>query len=78
MKTFLTGIVITSILYIIIYLIYTFIVWNFTNPFLWIISIPKYDQGTRVVILFYWSLYYIILYISIYNYYKNKQKDKQL
>jgi len=38
--------------YTIVYLFKTFIIWEFTNPFNWIINLPSYDGVIRFGILF--------------------------
>jgi hypothetical protein len=39
--------------YAVVYLFYTFIFWEFKNPFQWVINIPSYSGETRFLILFY-------------------------
>jgi hypothetical protein len=52
MKLFLINLSITIILYTIVYLIKSFVIWDLTNPFQWIIDIPKYDAEQRGLGLF--------------------------
>lgn len=42
---------IISICYTIYYLIKTFVIWKFTNPFDWIINIPNYTNDDRGTII---------------------------
>lgn len=48
------------ITYMSMYLIKTFLVWEFTNPFWWILELPDYSSLTRFIILFYVLLIYFI------------------
>ena len=63
---------ITICLYVISYLIYSFIVFEFNNPFKWIINIPNYDNDVRAIIIGYWILYYVVAYWVIYSEIKEK------
>lgn len=38
--------------YTLVYLVKSFVIWEFTNPFQWIIDIPTYQPDTRGLILF--------------------------
>lgn len=38
--------------YIIVYIISTFVNWEFKNPFQWIIDLPQYDTEIRLTIIF--------------------------
>lgn len=58
---------ITTIVYIIIYLMKSFITWNLTNPFQWIIDIPTYDSVDRFLILIFMLFYLIINNVISYN-----------
>jgi len=60
-KIMLANILINLSLYLIVYLIKSFIIWEFTNPVRWIINIPKYGQEARGFILFAYILYQSIL-----------------
>ena len=57
-KIFLTQWLITTSLYVFIYLCKTFIYLEFTNPFQWIVDLPKYSVETRSEILCAILLYY--------------------
>ena len=59
--------VITTMLYTIIYLFKSFIVWNLTNPFQWIINIPTYDGVDRFMILFFVLFYLFMNNVVSYN-----------
>ncbi len=65
--------IVTICLYIISYLIYSFIVFEFNNPFKWIINIPTYDNEVRAVLLGYWIIYYVVGYYIIYSEIKEKK-----
>lgn len=71
----LIGQTITAILYIVVYLVKTFIIWEFTNPFSWIINMPNYDNETRGFIMFGIVFYYCFLYGILYD---SKESIKQL
>ena len=66
LKLILTGQTITICLYTLVYLCKTFIMFEFTNPFQWIIDIPIYTNTERGNILFYVLGYYSVLYIILY------------
>jgi len=51
-KVFLYHWLTTITLYTIVYLVRTFIIWEFNNPFAWIINMPNYDNETRGLGLF--------------------------
>lgn len=42
----------TSIIYWSCYVIKTFVIWKFTNPFFWIIEMPNYSSNQRADGLF--------------------------
>ena len=50
----------TVILYSIIYFSYSFIMWEFKNPFEWIINVPTYESSSRFLILFAWGAYHSV------------------
>ncbi len=52
------------IIYVIVYLIYTFSIWRFKNPFEWIIDMPTYRNEDRFAILF-GILFYTTISIGI-------------
>jgi len=55
---------ITNIItYLGIYLIKTFVMWELTNPFQWIIDLPTYDSAHRAAILFTYAFFALINYI---------------
>ncbi len=51
-KIIIYNIIITLFLYIIIYLIYSWCIWEFINPIQWIINIPTYSNLERFMLLF--------------------------
>lgn len=57
-KKILTVQLATFCIYILLYLIKTFVIWKITNPFLWIINLPDYDSNTRGLILTGFVCYY--------------------
>lgn len=46
-KKILTGQLITFALYTVVYLVKSFVLWEFTNPFDWIINLPTYLPEVR-------------------------------
>jgi len=70
MKLFITNLCVTIILYFIVYFIKSFIIWDFTNPFQWIIDIPTYEDGDRFLILFciiLWQTFQILIITPLIN-----------
>lgn len=65
--------IISVILYSIIYLIKSFILFELTNPFWWILSLPQYTSGERagvLSIIIFFQIFVHILKIGIFS--KNK------
>ena len=60
--------------YTIVYFIKSFIIWEFTNPFQWIINMPTYSEGTRFMILFYFLVWQIIQPVVMYQIFKHSLK----
>jgi hypothetical protein len=58
MKILKQHITMTLILYVIVYFLYSFIVWEFKNPFEWIINMPIYESSSRFLILCAWVIYH--------------------
>lgn len=56
-KAYLTTSAVAVLIYTIGYLIKTFVIFQFTNPFQWVIDIPTYKESTRLIIAFYYVLY---------------------
>lgn len=56
---------ITAIVYTIVYILKSFIIWEFTNPIQWIINLPIYDEHTRFIILCFYILYNIVIGLII-------------
>lgn len=73
-KIILRQQLLTISLYIFVYLCRSFIVFEFKNPFQWIIDIPKYDEETRLFIIFFGTIYYVASFIIINDHYKSKSK----
>jgi len=61
-KYLLLNAIVTFTIYTIVYLCKTFIIWDFTNPFKWILDIPYYTEETRMNILFFYICYQILLF----------------
>lgn len=75
LKIFLYGTCTSISLYILSYLIKTFVIWEFENPLKWVIDIPNYSNDTRAGIL----ISYVFLQACIYGMwldYFNTQKKK--
>jgi len=47
--------------YLTVYTIWTFVIWEFKNPFQWIIDIPTYSYDQRGMGLFAIALYYLAI-----------------
>ena len=64
---YLTGIHLmsTTIIYMIVYAVISFTIWEFKNPFQWIIDLPIKTEGIRFMILFYYVLYTVVSLILI-------------
>lgn len=60
MKKFKTMFIINQCIYWSVYLIKTFIIWEWKNPFQWIIDVPTYDEMTRFMLIF-----YILFFIGV-------------
>jgi hypothetical protein len=65
LKLILFGQSITAIIYATVYLLKSFIIWKFTNPFLWIINLGYYSSEDRFFLLICFLFYYAILSIII-------------
>lgn len=76
-KIIITGQLITLAIYIIIYLVGTFCLWEFRNPFQWIIDIPTYSNDSRFGILFGFVTYYTMLYCFVAGHYFQKEKAER-
>lgn len=66
-KLIIAGQTITVLIYTIIYLCISFIIWDFRNPFYWIFNIGNLNPGDRATILFFIVFYYFVLYTLIYE-----------
>lgn len=75
-KLILIGQAITAILYALVYLTKSFIYWDLTNPFWWIINLNVLSSTDRCLILFYVAFYYIALYSFMFKKYNNYTKHK--
>ena len=64
----------TLFIWIVVYIIWSFITWNFFNPFKWIINIPTYSYEHRGIGLFFWILYTGVSIVAWKDYYKTKNK----
>lgn len=65
-KILITSMTLTAILYTCTFISISFVTWEISNPFQWIILIPTYSPETRFFILFAIACYYIFnLNISI-------------
>jgi len=50
----------TSIVYIICYLIYSFITWEVVNPFQWVLDLPNEAMSHRAAVLMTFILWHMI------------------
>lgn len=53
----------------------TFVIWEFTNPFQWIVDIPTYDQNTRCMMCVFGVFYLVIVYFFCHLYHESKSKN---
>ena len=65
LKTYQKQLIITVSTYFILYISKTFIMWEFENPFKWLIEIPTYSVGARFIILLSYSIYHSVVYAFI-------------
>ena len=63
-------------IYLVVYTIWTFVMWEFRNPFQWIIDIPTYNYEHRGMGLFAFALYYFFLTLILSD--KEKERVKKL
>lgn len=63
-----------SIIYWSVYLIKSFIIWKFVNPFHWIINIPNYTEEYRGLIFIGVSAYIMVLCVIIWTLSDNNKK----
>ena len=61
MKTILLSTLLNMVVYIVIYMIRTYVIWEFRNPFEWILNIPDYSYDTRGQLLCGFVVYYFML-----------------
>lgn len=69
------------LLYTIAYLIKTFVIWKFTNPFTWIINMPNYNNEDRGLILFaivFWQVIQVLVIYGILTDLQKKQINKTI
>jgi hypothetical protein len=72
MKTLKLNFTITASIYFVVYVAKTFCIWQFTNPFQWIINMPEYTASDRFCILSAAAFYYGTMNVIIYE--NNKTK----
>lgn len=65
-KILLKQLLISSGLYAFVYFFRTFVIFEFRNPFQWIIDIPSYSPEARFLLLFLIICYYSITLFIIY------------
>lgn len=66
---------ISVILYTLAYAVRSFIIWDFRNPFQWVLDIPIYSNDTRGMILFFWVIYQAILILAVTEFLKKDKTD---
>ena len=62
----------TLIIWIVWYSVWVFSIWEFFNPFRWIIDMPTYSSGDRFIGLFFWLFYMILSVLSWKEYFKEE------
>lgn len=69
----------TLVLYVLCYLIKTFVIWELTNPFQWILDLPVRDETYRVMTLlsiFAWTVFNAIISTAFFiNFGNTKEND---
>lgn len=75
MRRIKIQIVISLIIYSVSYLVKTFVLFEFTNPFEWILMIPKLTPWDRGVLLTALAMYYATCYVCILMYEENKNNE---
>jgi uncharacterized membrane protein YozB (DUF420 family) len=73
--TLVMSTVITWAVFWVVYLIKTFVVWEFTNPFTPIIRMPYYSTEARGFILFFWVFFKAIVIAICYDAAGTKTKE---
>lgn len=69
MKTIIKrSLFVSLIIWTAVYFIKTFIIWEFTNPFQWLIDIPNYTQEVRVCILFSYLIYQCVSIVFLFEF----------
>lgn len=63
MKRFIQHATVNIVLYTVVYLIKTFIIWQIENPFKWIIQIPTYSGEARFGILFFYCFLQFFIFL---------------
>lgn len=72
-KKIIKGQLITSLIYTIVYFIISFIIWDFYNPFYWMIHLNEAPPELRFTLLIGLAFYYFILYSAIEQFEKDKK-----
>lgn len=75
-RTLKYNLAVTAALYLVVYLGYSFVVFEFKNPFLWFLNIPTYDSGDRFGILFGWIFYWAISIIVTHGTLQERDRAK--
>lgn len=77
LRKLIVSIVINITLYASIYLFYSFIEWQFENPFKWIINFSTYStwKQIRLSLLLFWWFVLILAATGIFE--KTKQENKK-
>jgi len=75
MKILKGMILLNLVTYTVVYFVFSFIMWEFRNPFQWIIDIPAYDSEDRFLLLFFVVFYYVVVFGIVGSYYQEKKKE---
>lgn len=78
LKMFIRGQLVTMFIYLIVYLVTSFVIWDFKNPFQWILDLPKADIVMRCGVLIVFVFYYSCLYITMSDIQKEKDRINDL
>lgn len=69
--------ILNNAIYWSVYLIKTFCIWEFTNPFQWIIDIPIEDFEYRLMLVCAIPLYQLFISMCLMFYYEHKEEKER-
>ena len=75
-KSIKRTMIVTVAAYLFVYVCYSFTVFEFKNPFQWIINIPTYQTEERFGIMVGFLMYYGISFFAWHDHFKAKKGGK--